>query len=63
MQYIVCSFCYISDEKVVNLNEVGDMGSQTLRTDKGRSIVADLVLKCIGMKINSEPYSKHFGMC
>lgn len=50
----------IYNEKVVNLNEVGDMGSQTLRTDKGRSLVADLVLRCIGMKINSDSYRRYF---
>ncbi|XP_033120461.1 apoptosis-inducing factor 2-like, partial [Anneissia japonica] len=52
-------------EKVTNLSELPVDGSAkcVVKTDKGSEIEADLVIVCIGLKVNSDVYSKALGDC
>lgn len=50
----------VLNEKVTNLSELRNCERDTVKTDKGRSIVADIVMKCIGLNINSKAYERNF---
>ena len=49
------------DEKVSNLDDIPDMEAATVHTNNGMTIEADLVIKCTGLRINSEGYSEGLG--
>jgi L-2-hydroxyglutarate oxidase LhgO len=46
-------------EGVENLAELPDgvHGSYKVKTDKGKTIEADIIIKCIGLKVNSAAYA------
>ena len=62
MKIIYCTFLYL-DDKVVNLNEVktGVFETQTVKTQEGKNIRCNLVLKCIGSRPNLTLTQSIFG--
>lgn len=55
-------FC-VTGEKVVNLSTLTLNRFEenlTVKTDKGTVVVADMVIPCTGLKINSSAYSNAF---
>ncbi|XP_054750197.1 ferroptosis suppressor protein 1-like [Lytechinus pictus] len=52
----------IFGEKVTNFDEIPrDLSGATVLTDKGKSIQADIVFVCIGLRVNSQAYAEEFG--
>ena len=53
----------VTEERVEDLDQYENytMGPVTVRTDKGTTIEADIVFKCVGLTINAEAYRDGLG--
>ena len=53
----------VTEERVEDLDQYENytMGPVTVKTDKGTTIEADIVFKCVGVTINSDAYKEGLG--